>query len=180
MEEQPLHAQYESVAIELSKFEQRMKIDITATERVREQTKAELMDFIANVWRELLGKEKFGQALQSALLVYTTAEYEEEFMDADEKEAWSSAASIFKPGFVRLRYLARPPGPTFWSHPGQNYPCSLSLLALSSQSLPTRPLYASRSFRFEATMQGVMHTYSKSNEISNHDETLPIARRPAH
>ena len=29
-------------------------------------------------------------------------------------------------------------------------------------------------------MQGVMHTYSKSNEISNHDETLPIARRPAH
>ena len=29
-------------------------------------------------------------------------------------------------------------------------------------------------------MQGVMHTYSKSNEISNHDETLPIARRPVH
>ena len=52
-------------------------------------------------------------------------------------------------------------------------------------------MYASRSFRFEATMQGVMHTFSKSNEISNHDETLPIAgqridetlpiaRRPAH
>ena len=65
--EQPLHRLYEEMAIELSKFEQRMKDDITATDRVQEQTKAELNDYVALIWRELLGKEEFGQSLQRRL-----------------------------------------------------------------------------------------------------------------